>query len=111
MHQRLHLARDEAVIDEEVLFDAQLVVSALQVTRHIPIDTLAERQVLCACRRAYRIGLNESQRLDGLPERRRSKKAAANRKPSEIVQREGGGQCMGSKKKVYAIVRSAGTIP
>ena len=66
MHQRVHFARHEAVVDEEVLLDRQLRIAALEVTGTVVDDAMAQRQVLRACRRADGIGLHEAELRDGL---------------------------------------------
>ena len=64
MHQRVHFARHEAVVDEEVLFDRQARIATLEVTGTVVGDAVAKRQVLRARRGADGIGLNEAELRD-----------------------------------------------
>ena len=64
MHQRVKRSRDEPVIDEHVLLDVERRVQPLEVARSIAVDARPERQILRARRRANRIGLDESKRVD-----------------------------------------------
>jgi hypothetical protein len=65
MHERVRAAGQESVIDEEVLFDGERVIMALQVAGTIARDAVPQRQILGTCRRADRIGLDETEPLDG----------------------------------------------
>src|SRR5215470_9577030 len=86
VHQRLKSAGDESVVDEEVFLDAKLVIAALEVARTIPLDAVPQRQVLRPRRRANRIGLYESQRLDRVLERRRRKQTAFDGEPAQAFE-------------------------
>mmetsp|Transcript_11496 Transcript_11496/g.46477 ORF Transcript_11496/g.46477 Transcript_11496/m.46477 type:complete len:269 (+) Transcript_11496:312-1118(+) len=77
VHQRAQLGGDETVVDEEVLLQRQPWVAALQVTRAVASDTMPQRQVLRAGRRAQRVGLHEAaESLDGLGQGRGREQAA-----------------------------------
>src|ERR1700746_3042606 len=65
MHQRLERAHHEAVIDEEVLFDAETRVASFEVAGAVAFNAMAERQVLSARRRADRVGLHKAQSVEG----------------------------------------------
>jgi len=60
VHQGVHAAGHEAVVDEEVLFDAELRVAAFEVAGAVVLDAMAQYQILSASRRADRIGLHEA---------------------------------------------------
>ena len=64
MHQRVKRSRDEPVIDEDILLDVERRVQPLEVARPVALDAQPERQILRARRRANRIGLHESKRVD-----------------------------------------------
>jgi hypothetical protein len=72
VHQRLHVAGDETVVDEDVLVDVELLVSPLQIAGAIASDAVAQRQILRARGSPDRIGLHESEDLERPLERRRS---------------------------------------
>ena len=57
-------ARQEAVVDEEVLFQRQAWLSPFQITGAIAGDAMPQRKVLRARRRPDRVGLHEAQPLD-----------------------------------------------
>jgi hypothetical protein len=61
VHQRLRGARQEAVVDEEVLFDRPAAGSAFQVAGAVAGHAVAQRQVLRARRGADGVGLHEAQ--------------------------------------------------
>jgi hypothetical protein len=69
VHQLVRVARQEAVVDEVVLFQRHPRVPALQVAGAVVAHALAQRQVLGACRRTDRVGLHEAQPLHGLGQR------------------------------------------
>src|SRR5438093_3604955 len=87
MHQSMHGPRHVAVVDEDVLFDVELRVALLELTGAVLVDAMPQRQILRARRRTNRIGLHESQPLDGVAERRRRKQAARDRKAPQIGKR------------------------
>src|SRR5436190_22113454 len=86
MHQRVKRSRDEPVIDEDVLLDAERGVQPLEVTRSIARHAWPERQILRACRRANRIGLYECQFVDRACQRRRLAETARDRHVAELVE-------------------------
>jgi hypothetical protein len=86
MHQRLQIPRHEAVVDEEVLFDAELRVAAFEIAGAIPRDPMAEGQVLGACWRPDGIGLNEAESVEGALERAGREERPGDRVPSQIVE-------------------------
>ena len=61
----MDLARDEAVVDEEVFLDTQLVIAPLEISSAVALDAMPERQVLGSRRRADGVGLDEAEPLDG----------------------------------------------
>ena len=86
MHQRVKRSRDEPVIDEDVFLDAERRVQPFEVARSIAGDARPERQILRPRRRANRIGLNESKRVDRACERRGPAEAAGDGHAAEIVE-------------------------
>ena len=76
VHQRLLLARQEAVVDEVVLLDRELRIAPLEVTGAIVLHAMAQRQVLRTRRRADRVGLHEAELVDRAPEGRGREQAA-----------------------------------
>jgi hypothetical protein len=64
VHQCVNAARHEAVVDEDVLLDAERRESAIEVARAVILDTLTQYQVLRTRRRTDRVRLHESERLD-----------------------------------------------
>jgi len=65
MHQRLYRTGHEAVIDEEVLLDAELRVAAVQVVGTVILDAMAQHQVLSSRRSADGVGLHKAQPVEG----------------------------------------------
>ena len=86
MHQRVHLGGDEAIVDEEIFVDAERRVTALEVSSPIVRDAVAQRQVLRACRRADRIGLDEAEFLQSAFQRGRPEKAARDGIASQVIE-------------------------
>src|SRR4051794_14269756 len=79
-------ARDEPVIDEHVLLDAERRVQPLEVARSITTDARPQRQILRACGRANRIGLYESKCVDRACQRGRPAETARDRHVTELVE-------------------------
>jgi hypothetical protein len=77
VHQRFDAARHEAVVDENILVDAQRREAAFEVAGAVILDAMAQRQVLGARRRADRVGLDEAERVDGALQRGGTEQAAA----------------------------------
>ena len=88
VHQLVDGARDEAVIDEEILFDAERFVAPLQIARSISLDAMTQREVLCPCRRPDRVRLHEPERIQRAFESRRLEQAARDGEPPQIVEGE-----------------------
>ena len=91
VHQPRHLAGDEAVVDEDVLFDAERLVLAFEIAGAISGDAMAQRQVLRARGCANRIGLHEAKGVEGAREGRRPEQAARDREAAEISESQGRG--------------------
>jgi hypothetical protein len=83
MHQRVVPGAEEAVVDEEVLFDAELGIAAFEVARDVAVHAVAQREVLRACRCAQRIGLHEAQAVDRLRQRGGGEQAARQREAAQ----------------------------
>jgi hypothetical protein len=77
VHQRCDTARHEAVVDENILVDAQRREAAFEVAGAVGLDAMAQRQVLGARGRADRVGLDEAERVDGALQRGGTEQAAA----------------------------------
>ena len=86
----MHTPRQESVVDEEVLFDGERVVVALEVAGTIAGDAMPQRQILGPCRRADRIGLNEPEPIDSGPERDRLKQTSGDGIPPQCRDRRRG---------------------
>ena len=95
MHQRLHDARDESIVDEEVLLDFECRVSSLEIAGAIAFDAMSQGQVLGASRCPYRVRLDEGERVDRPLEGRGRKEAARDGKPTQFVDRDSHGQMVG----------------
>ena len=91
MHQRLDGGAQKAVVDEEVLLDAERGVAPLEIAGAIVVDPVTQRQILGARRRADRIGLDEAKPLDRLLQRGRTEQAAAHGEAAQIVETDGHG--------------------
>src|SRR5204862_1700896 len=65
VHQTVDAARHEAVVDEDVLFDVERVIQALEIPGAVAGDAMAQREGLRARRRANRICLHEAERVEG----------------------------------------------
>ncbi len=76
MHQRLGVARQEAVVDEEVLFDPKAPIASLEVAGTIVAHAVTQREVLRAGRRPDRVRLHEAETLDRPCEGGRREQAA-----------------------------------
>ena len=77
VHQRFDGARHEAVVDENILVDAQRREAAFEVAGAVGLDAMAQRQVLGSRGRTDRVGLDEAERVDGAPQRGGTEQAAA----------------------------------
>ena len=77
--------RDEAVVDEEVLLDAERGVVTLEIAGTVIDDAMTHGQVLGPRRGPDRIGLDEAEALQRAFEGGWRKEAAGNRKTPEIV--------------------------
>ena len=88
MHQRLDGARHEAVVDEEVLLDAELRVAAFEVAGTVVLDAMAQHQILSARRRADRVGLHKAQPVEGAFQRGGREEAAGDGKAPQVVERD-----------------------
>ena len=86
MHQRLERAGDEAIVDEEILLDAELRIAALEVARAVLPHAMAQHEVLSARGRADRVGLHEGQLLERALQAGGRREAARHGKVPEIVE-------------------------
>jgi len=88
VHQRLQGPGYEAVVDEEVFFDAEFRVAALEVAGAVVLDAMAEHQVLSASGRADRVGLNEGQFMQGAFQRSRREETLGDGEAAQVVESE-----------------------
>ena len=65
VHQRAVGTRQEAIVDEEILFQRQARIASLQIAGPIGGDPVAQDQILGARRRPDRVRLHEPQLADG----------------------------------------------
>jgi hypothetical protein len=86
MHQVMVRARQEAVIDEEVLFQRQFRVAAFEVAGAITHDAVAQRQVLRTRGRADRVRLHETEPRDRPRERGRLEQRAGDGVVAQVVE-------------------------
>ena len=80
MHERVDLPRDEAVVDEEVLLDAQRVIAPFEIAGPVALGAMSESQILCPRRRADGVGLHETEALDRALQGDRGEEAAGDAK-------------------------------
>src|SRR6266487_6225535 len=88
MHQCLDGPGDEAVGDEEVLFDVDHRIAAFEVAGTVVLDAMAQREVLRARRRPDWIGLHEAQPVEGALERRGREEAPGDGETPQIGERD-----------------------
>ena len=81
-------ARQKAVVDKKIFFDAELRVTAFEVAGAITNDAVAQGQVLRARRGSDRVGLHEAEALDRPPERGRLEQRAGDRVAAQGVERQ-----------------------
>ena len=86
VHQRRGRARQEAVVDEEVLLHRQPRVAALQLAGTVVAHAVAQDQVLRARRRAQRVGLHEAQALQRLWQRAGREQRAGHGVAAQVVE-------------------------
>ena len=79
-------ARDVAVVNEKVFFDVECCVAAFEISGAIVFDTMPQDQILCACRRTNRIGLHETQLLQGAIECGGFGKVSRDSKASQVIE-------------------------
>src|SRR6187551_2745577 len=84
MHQRMHFARHEAIVDEEVLLDRQARIATLEVTGAVVGDSVAKRQVLRSRGSADGIGLNKAELRNCPAKRRRLEERAGDGVAAEV---------------------------
>ena len=86
MQERMRVARQESIVDEEVFFDRELWITTLEVASTIVAHTMAEDQVLGARWRANWIGLNKAQALDRARERHGAEQCSRYRVPTKLCE-------------------------
>jgi len=90
VHERVHTPRQESVVDEEVLFDGERVIVALEVAGTVASDAMPQRQILGTGRRADRIGLDEPEPVDSGLERYGLKQTTGDGVPPQCRDRRRG---------------------
>ena len=96
VHQQVMGSRQEAVVDEHILFDGQRRIQALQVAGTIVDDAMPQCEVLCARRRPNRVGLHEPEPVDRSAEVDGRKETSRYGMAAQVVAGDGGwhrGQC------------------
>ena len=88
VHQFVKRPRQIAIVDEEILLHRQFRIASLEVTGTIVRDPMAQREILRPCRRANRIGLHESQLVDGLAKRGGLEQGTRYGVTAQMIQRE-----------------------
>ena len=85
VHQAEHAGGHKAIVDEDVLMDVQSPVPALEIAHAVIRDTVTQRQILGSCRRSNRISLHETEHLERLWQRGRSKEASRDRVSAQFL--------------------------
>jgi hypothetical protein len=86
VHQDLRSARQKAIVDEEILLDAEPRVATLEVSGAIVPDPMAQDQILRARRGADRVGLDKTEPLDRTQQRGRRKQRPCNGIAPQVFQ-------------------------
>src|SRR5713226_1812398 len=86
MHQRVYGTRHEAVVDEEILLDAELRVAAFEVAGTVVLDAMAQGKVLGARGRANRVGLHKAEPVESALQRGRREEAVGDGKAAQVVE-------------------------
>jgi hypothetical protein len=86
MHQGLHSARDEAVVDDKILVDVEAGIATLEIAGAVTGYPMTQREILGPRRCPDRVGLHEPKGVEGALERGRREKAAGNRYAPQIVE-------------------------
>src|SRR5262245_50340190 len=95
VHQRLHGAGNEAVVHEDVLVNIEIRVVPFEIAGAIVDDAVAQREILRAGRRPDRIGLDETESVEGALQRRRREERARDRRAAQVIECHGDSLCMG----------------
>src|SRR5258708_37638958 len=85
MHQPLHGLREESVVDEVILCDAELRVPPLQVARAVILHAMPQNQILRASWRSDRIRLHEPHLVERAFQRRRLEEAVVDGKSAQVL--------------------------
>jgi len=91
MHQGVHRARHETVVDEEIFLDSEFRVAAFEIAGAIIFHTMAQRKILRSCRSANRIGLHEAESVESALQGGGREKVAADSKAAQVVERHRSG--------------------
>ena len=86
MHERLDGTGHKAVVDEEVLLNAELGVAAFEVAITVVLNTMAQHQVLSARGGADRVGLDETEPLERAFQRSGCEKTTGDRKAAQVIE-------------------------
>jgi hypothetical protein len=85
MHERVQLARHEAIVDEEVLLDRETRIAALEVTGAIADDAMPQREVLRTGGRTDGVRLHEAEARDR-PHQRGREQGAGDGVAAQVVE-------------------------
>ena len=100
MHQCLYRVRHETVVDEEILLDAELRVTAFEVAGTVVLDSMAQNQILSAGGRADRVGLHKAQPVEGPFQRGWREEAVGDGIAPQIVERDRHSQMLRKGRRV-----------
>ena len=81
-------ARQETVVDEEVFFDVETGIAALQVAGAVTAHAVAQGQVLRSRRGADRIGLDEAELINGARQGGRLEQGSSDGVATQVVERD-----------------------
>ena len=88
VHQLMVSARQESIVDEEILLDAKLRIAPFEIARTVIDHAVPQRQVLRASGGADRVGLHEAEFVDRASEGGRLEQGASNGITTQMVERD-----------------------
>ena len=97
VHQRLHRAGDEAVVDEDVFVNVEARVATFEIAGAIARHAVTKREILRAGRRADRVRLDEAEHVECALQRGRRKRLRATANRAQVVKGHSGPLCVVSE--------------
>jgi hypothetical protein len=85
VHQRIQRARNVPVVDETIFFDVERGIAPFEFAGFIILHSMAEDQILRACRRSNRISLNEAHLVQCTLQRSWTEEVASNSVTPQII--------------------------